>query len=240
MLVQCHFCSRSNPADAQFCDSCLAQLNLAPCPHCDGVNEASTPVCHACKGELVQAIVERASGGSEQAETEPASSGIDTWPQSATRSTASGGFLGSSRETYVSTELAAASLVERLEGSIRHAATDAPAAYIVRGTRHSTEPAETRSEPAEGGLGSPPAANPIEFGRLGRDAVAPRPQFDELPPEHAKTEVERRTAVPAKIVMVPLRPAPELLRRTPSGLHLAPHCRGSGCRLRPRDRHPRL
>jgi hypothetical protein len=119
MFVQCNFCSRSNPADAQFCGGCLVQLSLAPCPHCGGVNEASARVCHACKGELVQAVVECASGGNEQGETRPAPGGIDTWPRSATQSTASGGFLGSTRETYVSTEHAAARFVERLEGSIR-------------------------------------------------------------------------------------------------------------------------
>ena len=166
-LVQCHFCSRSNPADAKFCDGCLGQLNLAPCPHCDGVNEARATVCHACKGELVQAIVERASGGSEQAETEPAPAESTHGSHSATRSTASGGFLGSSRETHVSTEHAAASFVERLEGSI-----------------------------------------------------------------------QQHKAVPAKTVMVPL-PAPGY-SGVPGALHSAPDCRGSGCRLRPCDRHARL
>ena len=119
MFVQCNFCSRSNPADAQFCGGCLVQLSLAPCPHCAGVNEASARVCHACNGELVQAIVERVSSSNEQGETRPASGGIDTWAGSATRSTASGGFLGSSRETHADTQHAAARFVERLQGSIQ-------------------------------------------------------------------------------------------------------------------------
>src|SRR6476646_10599188 len=106
--VQCHFCSKTNPADAKFCKSCLGQLNLAPCPHCDGVNEVTALVCHACKGDLAETVGERASGGSEQGRTEPARTEIDTRSQSTTRSTASGALVGSSPNDRVSTEDAAA------------------------------------------------------------------------------------------------------------------------------------
>jgi ribosomal protein L40E len=106
--VQCHFCSSSNPPGARFCRRCLAQLNLAPCPHCNGVNELSATVCHACEGELLQPSLEYASVGSEEPGPDPAPGGIDLGSPSATRSPYSGLFHGSSRELYVNAEDAAA------------------------------------------------------------------------------------------------------------------------------------
>ena len=118
--VQCHFCSMSNPADAKFCSGCMVQLNLAPCPHCDEVNELSALVCHACKGELLQAVVERASGDSEQAGTFPVRIGIDTPAPVATRSVVGGGLFGSRRETY-GTEAADSGQAERSKLPAQHA-----------------------------------------------------------------------------------------------------------------------
>lgn len=138
--VQCHFCSTSNPADAKFCSGCLVQLNLTPCPHCDEVNELSALVCHACRGELLQAPVERASGRADPLGIDAARSGIDTRSQIATRSSASGRLVGSSRVIPAGDEDAVSSHVERIEGSMRQAIVPAPVAHGGRRMRMIAEP----------------------------------------------------------------------------------------------------
>jgi len=211
--VQCHFCSRSNPADAKFCSGCLGQLNLAPCPHCDGVNEVTAAVCHSCKAELRQALVERSSRGSEQVATEAAPSKIDTRSLSATRSTDSGELHGSSRDSRMSTENAASSKFECVGGSIRDGYTDAFKADRAPGTRDSTQPDETRSQPSKGDLTSNPASNPAEVGRLRTDAVASRLYANELGPENPKIRVDRLKAAFAKNAVATFRAALGLLKR---------------------------
>jgi hypothetical protein len=89
----------------------MMQLSVAACPHCGGINELPALTCHACEGELVPARVERTYGGSDEADADNTAHGaLGTRFQTATRSMANGGLLGSSRETYPSTEDALANV----------------------------------------------------------------------------------------------------------------------------------
>ena len=133
--VQCHFCSRSNPADAKFCSGCLVQLNLTPCPYCDEVNERSALVCHACRGELLQGSVGRVSGRTDLPGIDAAHTGIDSRSQVATRSSASGRLVGSTRERPADDEGAVSSYVEHIERSKRQAVFPTPAAHSGRQLR---------------------------------------------------------------------------------------------------------
>jgi hypothetical protein len=160
--LQCGFCSRSNPADAKFCNSCGGQLNLAPCPHCEGVNEVTASVCHACKGALVESTVERGFGGSEYAGSGPEHSGIDTrLDEPASEFADSTGAIGSSRETHVSTEGAVASHVESsMAGSTRQAPTDVLEPYRAYFTRDADPPPEHATFAVDG-YAAVPAENAV-------------------------------------------------------------------------------
>ncbi len=138
--VQCHFCSRSNPADAKFCSGCLVQLNLTPCPYCDEVNELSALVCHACRGELLQGSVGRVSGRTDPPGIDAARTGIDSRSRVATRSSASGRLVGSTRESPADEEGAVSSYVEHIERSMRQAVVPAPVAHSDRRLRMIGEP----------------------------------------------------------------------------------------------------
>jgi hypothetical protein len=81
-----------------------------------------------------------------------------------------------------------------------------------RGTRISAEPEVILSERVAVDFISTAAGNPAEYSPLGGDAVH-CPAYDELLPLRAKTGMDRHKAGPAKIAMVPSRPAPGLLER---------------------------
>jgi hypothetical protein len=51
-LILCQYCDHANPADANFCIGCGAQLHLVPCPTCGAVNPKTSKSCYQCQGEL--------------------------------------------------------------------------------------------------------------------------------------------------------------------------------------------
>jgi hypothetical protein len=51
-LTLCQYCDHANPADANFCIGCGAQLHLVPCPTCGAVNPKTSKTCYQCHGEL--------------------------------------------------------------------------------------------------------------------------------------------------------------------------------------------
>ena len=207
--VQCRFCSRSNPADAMFCDSCGGQLNLAPCPHCEGVNEVMATVCHACNGELVATTVEGAFGRSPYLGSGPERSGFEARrEQIGMPSAASERPIGSSRETRPAADAAAGSRIQRVADLIRQAPPAVLAAYSAHRTRHSTERGKTRSDPAKVDIGSAPAAAPRELGAFGMDIVELAPQAEERPAEHAQVDAKPNHAAPAEHAVQPLPAAP--------------------------------
>ena len=195
-----------------FCNACGGQLNLAPCPHCEAVNDATASVCHACKGELVEANVERASGGSEHGG--PDAGGIETRSdQSATQTAGSGGLVGRRCETLVGTDDAAGSLIERMAGSIWQTPANVLAGHGDHRTAKSTQPEKTRSEPAEFGFSSTLAAEPAELRGLTGHAVELPPPADEPAPQRATIGLERYDAVPLENAVVALQAAPRLRSR---------------------------
>ena len=51
-LTLCQYCDHANPADANFCIGCGAQLHLVPCPTCGAVNPKTSKTCYQCRSQL--------------------------------------------------------------------------------------------------------------------------------------------------------------------------------------------
>jgi hypothetical protein len=197
--MQCRFCSRSNPADAMFCEGCGGQLNLAPCPYCKGVNEVTATVCHACNGELVATTVEGAFDASPHLESGPESSGFEARREPiGTPSAASERPIGSSREARPAAEAAAGSRIERITDLIRQGPPTVIDAYSAHRARDSAARERTLGDPSKIYSGSAPAAAPRELSAFGMDVVDLAPQAEERPAEHTQLDAMPNHAAPAE------------------------------------------